>query len=278
MSLFNPKLPPKAKSLILQYALFRWENAALIGGAIVLTGGFVLFQLPFAWVWPLLGVAGVAGVFWSSVTDTRANAELLLQLAQEPFDPRQIQNPELRRQVTTALEYQRRIELQVRGAGKDQSPLWERPEDTAGQLEQWLGNIFTLARRLDAYYADALTAQTLQALPREVAQIAERQQRETNPLLQKELAQTLASKRKQLETLQTLETRMKQAEFQLQQTLTALATVDGQVRLLEAEDIHSAKSEGLRADIQEQVNRLNDLVVSLNEVYRASGQLAPPGP
>ena len=38
MSLFSPKLSPTAKNLILQYALFRWENAVIIGGASFLGG------------------------------------------------------------------------------------------------------------------------------------------------------------------------------------------------------------------------------------------------
>ena len=60
---------------------------------------------------------------------------------------------------------------------------------------------------------------------------------------------------------------MKQAELQLEQGLTALATIYSQVQLLDAQALDSSRSERLRADIQEQVERLNDLVASINEVY-----------
>jgi uncharacterized protein YoxC len=60
---------------------------------------------------------------------------------------------------------------------------------------------------------------------------------------------------------------MKQAELQLEQGLTALATVYSQMQLIDAQDLDSSRSERLRADIQEQVERLNDLVASINEVY-----------
>jgi uncharacterized protein YoxC len=60
---------------------------------------------------------------------------------------------------------------------------------------------------------------------------------------------------------------MKQAEFQLDHSLSALATVDSQIRLIAAQDLDNSKSENLRADIQEQVNRLNDLIASIEDVY-----------
>jgi hypothetical protein len=64
---------------------------------------------------------------------------------------------------------------------------------------------------------------------------------------------------------------MKQAQLQMEQSLTALGTVYGQVQLLNAEAINSGRAERLRNDILEQVKRLDDLVSSLNEVYRYDG-------
>ena len=86
-------------------------------------------------------------------------------------------------------------------------------------------------------------------------------------MVQKDLDQVLASKQKQWQMLQSLDTRMKQAELQLEQSLTALATVYSQVQLVDARDVDSHRSDRLRADIQEQIERLNDLVSSINEVY-----------
>ena len=69
------------------------------------------------------------------------------------------------------------------------------------------------------------------------------------------------------QTLRSLDDRMKQASLQMEQSLTALATIYGQVQLVDAESIGSGKAERLRADIQEQVARMNDLLASINEVY-----------
>ena len=77
----------------------------------------------------------------------------------------------------------------------------------------------------------------------------------------------LASKQTQWETLQALDERMKKAQLQVEQTLAAMATVDSQVKLIDAQDVDSSRSENLRADIREQIERLNDLISSINEVY-----------
>ena len=71
----------------------------------------------------------------------------------------------------------------------------------------------------------------------------------------------------QWETLQALDERMKKAELQVEQILAAMATVDSQVKLIVAQDVESSRSEHLRADIREQIERLNDLISSINEVY-----------
>ena len=60
---------------------------------------------------------------------------------------------------------------------------------------------------------------------------------------------------------------MKEASLQLDQSLTALATIYSQVQLIDAQSIGSGRAERLQADIQEQVARLNDLVDSINDVY-----------
>ena len=60
---------------------------------------------------------------------------------------------------------------------------------------------------------------------------------------------------------------MKKAEIQLEQSLAVLATINSQVGLIEAQDVDTGRASRIRSDIQEQVNRLNDLVTSITEVY-----------
>src|SRR5690606_9515971 len=105
------------------------------------------------------------------------------------------------------------------------------------------------------------------SVPQEIEQLEARVKAERHPETRQQIEQVLAGKRKQLAALQALDARMRQAQLQVDQSLTALATVYSQVRLIDAQDVASGKAERLATDIQEQVNRLNDLVASINEVY-----------
>ena len=266
MSTIRSELQKKAQSVILQHAFFRWESAGVLAGTILLTA---LLTQPFSWWpvwgWPLLGLLGLAAIVYSSLTDDKTNASVLQELFQWQFDPGQIEDRALREDVETALEYQRHIEALVhRQRG---GVLRDRLADTAGQLSDWIGNIHRLARRLDAYRGDALLARGRKRVPQEIEALAARRKLESDPTVQQELDEVLESKDKQWQTLRALGARMEQAELQLEQSLTALATVYSQVQLIDAQDLDSSRSERLQVDIQEQVDRLNDLVSSINEVY-----------
>ncbi|MFZ1753569.1 MAG: hypothetical protein WAU10_07505 [Caldilineaceae bacterium] len=260
------QLQKEAQSLLLQYAFFRWENAVVIAGALLLT---VLYRRPIpgwpAWGWLLLGAIGVAVILYSSLTDADANAKILVDLMQQEFNAKAIRDEKLRQDAEKGMEYQRRIEEQI----QSQRPgiLRDRLEDTAGQLTDWVANIFALAKRLDAYKQDSLLARERAAVPKELETMEAQLKLEGNEQIRGQMAQVVAGKRAQLEALQALHNRMHQAQLQMDQSLTALATVYSQVRLVDAQDIASGQTERLRADIQEQVNRLNDLVASINDVY-----------
>ena len=266
MSSIRNQMTKETRGAIVQYALFRWENAVVLAGTIVLPG---LMPKPFPWWpiwgWPLLGLLGIGAIFYSSLTNEKKNAELLLRYFQERFDLKHIQQTELREEVELALEYQRRIETQVRQKGR--GILWDQPEDTANQLNDWIANVYQIAQRLDVYRRDGLLDSQRQTVPNKIRSLETRIDQEKNQTFKSQLSELLESKKRQGESLQALDTRMKQAEIQLSQTLAAMATVDNQVKLIDAQDVESGRSERLRADIREQVNRLNDLIGSINEVY-----------
>ena len=266
MTTVRSELQKQAFSATIQYALFRWESAVVIALTIVLS---VLFRRPFIW-WPpfgwlLIGLIGLGAIVYSSLTDAETNARVLLKLFQEQFDPNEINDKELRQSVENALEYQRRIEVLIRR----QSPgvMRDRLEDTANQISQWIANIYQLAFRLDAYRADDLLARERQALPKEIEQLTSQRRSESNTDVQAQLDSVLEGKAKHWQTLRALDARMKQASLQMEQSLTALATIYSQVQLVDAQSVASGRAERLQADIQEQVARLNDLVNSINEVY-----------
>ncbi len=270
MATIRSELQKEAQSAILQYAFFRWESAVVLAGTIVLT---LLLPHPFpwwpVWGWPVLGLLGVIGIFVSSLTDAEANAKVLLELFQQQFDPAEIEDPALRREVESALAYQRRIETLIRE--QRAGVLRGRLEDTANQLSDWIANIYRLASKLDAYRHDELLAQEREAVPREIKELSARRDRERDPELREELDRVLESKGKQWQTLRTLSARMKQAELRLEQSTTALSTVYGQIQLVSARDVSSGRSERLEADIREEIDQLNDLISTIDEVSEQAG-------
>ncbi len=266
MTTIRSELQQKAQSVILQYAILRWESAIIIAVTIILT---FLLRRPFGWWppfgWPLLGLIAVAVLVYSSLIDADTNAQVLLAQFQEQFAPGSIKDKTLRQQVENALEYQRRIEIQIR---KQRAGLIrDKLEDTANQITEWLSNIYQLALRLDAFRADDLLAREKASVPKEIEQLTAQQRLENNPAVKQQLGEVLASKGKQWQTLRDLDARMQQAALQMNQSLTALATIYGQVQLIDAQSVDSGRAERLQADIHEQVARLNDLVSSINEVY-----------
>ena len=256
----------RAQSAVLQYAFFRWESALVIALTIVL---FFLLPRPFPW-WPrygwlVLGICGLAALVYSSLTDAETNAKVLLRLFQEQFDTKRIRDKELRADLETALEYQRRIEVQVRQ--QDRALLRDRLNETVNQITQWIANMYALALRLDSYRRDDLLAKQRGTLPQELKDLAEQRKRTTNAATQAQLDQVIDTKGKQWQALRDLDDRMKQAELQLQESLAALATIYSQVQLVDAQSVESGRAERLQSDIRDQVNRLGDLVDSINEVY-----------
>lgn len=269
MTTIRSEIQQKAQGTLIQYAFFRIESAVIIALALVLT---FVYPRPFIW-WPrygwlLLGVVALGVIIYSSLTDAEANAEILLSVFQEQFNPRAIADQELRKKVESALEYQRRIEAQIRqqGAGL----IRDRLNDTAGQLTAWLNSIYTIATRLDTYRGDDLIAREHATLPKEIDSLMAQRRNEKNANVQAQLDSVITSKRNHLQSIRALDARMQEAALQLDQSLTALATIYSQVQLIDAQSVGSGRTERLQADIREQVARLNDLVTSINDVYNSN--------
>ena len=62
---------------------------------------------------------------------------------------------------------------------------------------------------------------------------------------------------------------MEQAQFQLESTITAMGTVYSQMMLLGSRDVASGRAQRLQQDIADQVQALQDVVHTVDEVYQA---------
>jgi hypothetical protein len=261
-----------AKQLLLKNAIFSPISALILGAGIVLAG----LQVPIPVLtqtlnvdptWWLAGILPLwAGFVAMQVTSKSAGEAAVQQAIREQFDTNSITNPHLKLNVAQAIAYRERIDNAV--ARFADSGMQTRMQDVANQVEEWVRRIYTLSRRLDAFRNDGIIAQDLKAVPASISKLEARLEREDNAEIRRELGETIARRRAQYESLDKLETTMDRAELQLENTLTALGTVYSQMLLIDAKDVDSSKTQRLRENILEQVNSLNDVITTMDEVYR----------
>ncbi len=92
---------------------------------------------------------------------------------------------------------------------------------------------------------------------------------EGNPAIRQQIESTIESMERQLRTLTTLDDTIKRARLQLENSLVHLGTIYSQTMLVDVKDIDSGRARRLRQEISEEVTELNDMLLSMDEVYSA---------
>lgn len=268
--IFRNELERKAVRVILAQSFYRWESAAIIGLTIIL---FVLVPqpLPFwqRWFWIILGALGEIGLIWSSVQDPEFRAQAISQMFREKYKTREIKNRALRSRVEKALKYRDRIDQVI--TKSRESVLRDHMADVSQGITSWLENVFRLAKRLDAYMADEMISQDLRSIDPAIENLKKRLAQEDDDAVRDQIGQAIAQKQIQRDNLLKLENVMERADFQLESTVTAMGTVYSQMMLLSARDVASGRAQRLQQDIADQVQALQDIVQTVDEVYRTGG-------
>jgi len=271
----------RTRSKLIQNAVFSPLSALIIAAGIILVGlGVPIpilsqppFNLPAIWWLAALGPLWL-GVIGASVASRQAGEQAVSQALREEFDLTRISNPSLRANVKQAIAYRERIDKAVERF--TDSAMQHRMQDVANQVEEWVHNIYVLASRLDAFQNDEIIRRDLRDVPDSIKRLKQRALQESDEIIRRELAETIARRQAQYDNLVKLETTMDRADLQLENTLTALGTVYSQMLLLDAKDVDSSKAQRLRENIAAQVNSLHDVLVSMEEVYSGShDQIGP---
>jgi hypothetical protein len=260
------KLEERAWRAMLAYSFFRWESAANLALTLILA---VLLPDPFPWwrwwYWLILGGVAEALIVATSLTDQATGARVVSDMLREQFNPRRLRSEKHRERLEKALEYQRRIEAAVRD--QPASVLRDRLRYMSDEVGEWIAAIYRLASRLDEYEADVVINQDMRSVPLAIKNYRQRLKQEDDEAVKEQMRQTIRSKEAQWDYLQKLQNTMEKAEFQLEQTLSALGTVYSQMLLIGARDTQGDKAQRLREDVGEQVKSLQDLIQAMDEVY-----------
>jgi hypothetical protein len=265
-------LEKKAARTILTRSIYRWESAVIISLTLALSLLTMVGVVPVPdfwqwWFWLMLGGLGEVALVWSSLKDPEFRARAVAEMFREKFNARQIQSSKLRTQVDKALEYRDRIDEAIQ-EGRE-GVLREHLLDVSRGMNQWLENLFRLARRLDAYEADAMIHQDMSAVQPAIENLKQRLSAEDDDTVKRQISQAIAQRQIQRDNLHKLQNVMERAEFQLESTVTAMGTIYSQVMILGSRDVASGRASRLQQDIADQVQGLQDVVKTLDEVYQA---------
>lgn len=137
--------------------------------------------------------------------------------------------------------------------------------DLTDQVNRWTQAIEELVQRINALELDPLIRQDLQAVPRAIEELEERLTQANEPSIRAQLERTLANRRKQLDSLEQLQTVLARAEIQVESTLSMLGTIYSQL-LTGQSTTHVADYSRLSADVDEEVRLLQDQLEALREV------------
>lgn len=266
----HERIERRAQRAILEHAFFRLENAVIIAGAILL-GFFLPHPLPNLlpwwdwWTWLLLGLIGVALVVVSSLTDKQEAQRAVDNLFKQEYDISGLRDRSLREKLKRSEEYHEQIKLIVKQQGD--GLLKDRLKRSTDQIYDWIGNMVRLARRVDAFRNDPIIENDREDLSESIPNLQSRLKLESDPRVRSQLEATLADKYRLQQNIVELDNRMQRADLQLESSLTSLGTVYSQLLLVGSKDVDSGRAERLQADIADEVNGLQDLVESINEIY-----------
>jgi len=269
---FQDELEKKATRSLLTRAVYRWESAVIIGLTIVLS---VLVPKPFPfwepWFWAILGGLGEVGLVWTSLTDPEFRAKAVAEIFREKFQSRSVRDAALRKQVEKAQEYRDRIDQAINKSRE--GVLREHLQDVSRGFNTWAENVYRLAARLDAYLADKMIHDDRRTVDPAIDGLKKRLALEDDDTVKRQISQTIAQKQIQRDNLLKLENVMEQAQFQLESTLTAMGTVYSQIMILSARDVASGRAQRLQEDVNDQVQALQDVVTTVDEVYQSGDTL-----
>ena len=263
-------LESRVRKAIVQEAFFRPESAIVIASTLLLSTAAWLFPdsvgiiPPAGW---LLGGAILEGVLVGvSMSDPKFYEKVSAQVLRRDFQPERLKDKHLRQRMNEALDYRTRINAAIQDRADNM--LRDELVQTASQIDDWLENIYDLALRIDRYQQEAaiLNRDRKRAESR-LNQLKSEYEGARNPAVKTQIEVTIESLERQLQTLDTLESTIRRARLQLENSLTHLGTIYSQTMLVDAKDIDRSRARRLRQEIDDEVSELNDILGAMDEVY-----------
>ncbi len=176
-----------------------------------------------------------------------------------------VRNPADYRQ--RAIGYRRRLQSLIKS--RRRGPLSELMSAILPKLEGWEERVGQLADRLANVETDRLIQRDIKEVPANIQRMQALWEAETDPATRQQIERTLGGYQEQQTQLAALSRLMRRTRFVLDDTLAAMGTIYSQVQVLDAMDIDSTRAAQIGDEIQEQVDRLNDVLSAYSDVNTA---------
>ncbi|GAB4572570.1 MAG: hypothetical protein Kow0077_12320 [Anaerolineae bacterium] len=265
------RLNRRAVRAVWEDAIFRWESAVTIALTMLLAFFVPAMPAPLDWwqwwMWLVAGGVVELALILAHVTDPQSAQIAVARLFRQEFNPREIQHRESRKRLERALEYRDRIATIV---AQQSGAMRTSLQETLDEIDDWIEQIYILARRMDAIGRDSLLDRDRQRAPRELAELRRRLDREESPTVRQEIEEAIRFKEQQLANLEAVLENRKRAELQLENTLAALGTIYAQMQVIDSKDTDSARARRLRDEIHDEVAELQDTILAMEDVYTAN--------
>ncbi|MCU0508815.1 MAG: hypothetical protein MUC34_10500, partial [Anaerolineae bacterium] len=169
-----------------------------------------------------------------------------------------------------AASYRRKIQSLIKT--RRPGPIAERMTGVLAKLKSWEDRVGQLADRLTLYEKDDLIQRDIRETPGHIDRLQRQLAMEAEPEMQRQIKRTLAAYREQQRQLELLGKMMKRTRLNLDDTLAAMGTVYSQLQVLNAMDIDGPTAARIAGDVDREVERLNDLLAAVSDVYASSSE------
>jgi hypothetical protein len=176
--------------------------------------------------------------------------------------PEPVKNPAVYRE--RAVGYRRRIQSLIKK--RRRGPLSDWMTAILPKLEGWEERVGQLADRLANFETDKLIQRDIKEVPANIERMQALWEVESDSAMHNQIERTLGGYKEQQTQLEALTKLMRRTRFVLDDTLAAMGTIYSQMQVLDAMDIDSARAAQISEEIQEQVDRLNDLFSAYADV------------
>jgi hypothetical protein len=264
----QPNVRERVKRALLMNALTDWRGGIVLAIAILLAFfGPDLFPAIPPWAWLVGGGAAWGAIVWSILNDEKAAAQVTADLLKQKYEPTTIKSSDMRDKLIKAFEYRGQIAAAI--SSKRHGVLRDHLEQTASEIDDWIGGLWEVARRVDAFESSRTIQRDMQAVPAAIRSDETRLQTENDARVRQQLEETLAARRAQWASLQNLHSTIERGKLEMDETISSMGTIYSQILLMDAKDLDSGRYQRLQDDIAEEVKSLHEIAEAMDEVYQS---------